>query len=213
MLNSVRHAPSLLYSLSRNPSQTSTPGRGRVAVREVHVGGAREHGGDDHKRHPANAEHAFSHTTTTSTILLSVALDFDSELNVNVELLALSGCHSDASMCWGTTPRRRGDYSLFPCEHHPVVRTSFSAPASTFTLQLDLHRGIRCPVARISRILQRLAGSVDPEPPISGPRRPAGEATSRGDYPHQLVCSLAAPSSTYCCLPTAMLCSQGQFLR
>ncbi|KAF8993269.1 hypothetical protein BDZ89DRAFT_97203 [Hymenopellis radicata] len=90
-------------------SQNSSPRRGCVAVGEVHVGGAREHGGDDHKRHPANAEHAFPPTTTTYIILPTSALEFACELNGQRSLLALSGCHSDAS----TTPRRRGDYSLF----------------------------------------------------------------------------------------------------
>ncbi|KAF9024445.1 hypothetical protein BDZ89DRAFT_1136076 [Hymenopellis radicata] len=147
-------------------SQGSSPCRGRVAVSEVHVGGALESGGDDHKRHPANAEHTFSPTITTCALLLTRALDLEPELN----LLALSGCHSDASMCWRTTPRRRGDYSLFKS----VIYTSLSAPASTFTLDLNPDRGFRYTVACISRTPQRHPGSADPESKFLDPdARPA----------------------------------------
>ncbi|KAF8993659.1 hypothetical protein BDZ89DRAFT_1150410 [Hymenopellis radicata] len=232
-------------------SQNSSPRRGCVAVGEVHVGSARERGGDDHKRHPANADHAFPHTTTTFTILLSVALDFDSELNVNVQLLALSGCHSDASMCCRTTPRRRATIrcsvlstpSATALTYHagfePGSRPQFLDPdarparpplagiilinSSAALLHLPPRIVVFRPPCRVLKVnfydkeacpewwRSRVWNDAPFAHEILEPRRPAGEATSRGSSPRQLVCSLAAPpSQTYRCLTTT---SSGPFLR
>ncbi|KAF9024438.1 hypothetical protein BDZ89DRAFT_1136071 [Hymenopellis radicata] len=100
-------------------SQTSTPGCGRVAVAEVHVGGALEHGGDDHKRHPANAEHAFTHTTTTSALRLTSALDFDSEPNFSRCRVVIA-----TPRCAGGR-RRAGEASTTPSYVAPGLESSF----------------------------------------------------------------------------------------